>query len=279
MRFRFDTHEPPHALRRLVRSSFFARGRIGYRTDKIIPTGLVALLFTAGNAHRVGKSPDPARNPGFAHSWIEGLQTTPNYHTPLDGTHVLGILFEPPGFHALFDVDMARLRDRIVDARTVLPGDFIALVESRLPRASAPASHQAIFRALLARRQAAVDEWLWRFYAAVVSQRGDIRIGEWYAKSAHGPRHAARQFKRAVGVTPKVLARVHRLLALLEKVDPQRPGDWTGLAHAFGFFDQAHFNHEFRKLTGQSPGDYLTQRRRDLPGLRPGESPAFVPQR
>ena len=279
MGFRFETFTPPQALRRLVKYSFFAQGRIGYHTDKILPTGLVALLFTIGNAHRSGKSPDPQRNPRFTHSWIEGLQTTPNYHTPIDGTHVLGILFQPPGFRALFDVDMISLRDQIVDARTMLPSDFISLVESRLPLADKSESHDEIFDALLDREQVVVADWLWNFYAAVVSGQGNVRMDGYYEKSGYSVRHAARQFKHAVGVTPKVLSRVLRLLALLEAVDPSQHTNWTQLAHTFGFFDQAHFNHEFRKLTGLFPTEYLEQRHRDLPGLQPGESVAFVPNR
>ena len=33
--------------------------------------------------------------------------------------------------------------------------------------------------------------------------------------------------------------------------------DLSQLALQLGYFDQAHFNNEFRSLTGRSPGEYL----------------------
>ncbi len=279
MEFIFQPFEPPAALKGLVRQSFFAKGRIPYRTDKILPTGLVALLFTLGNPHRAGKAEDPNENTEFEHSWLSGLQTTPQYHTPRDGTHVIGVLFEPVGLYALFGSDMVGLNDKTIDPREVLPREFIRLVESLFPRADEQAAHAELFDRLLQYERQAIPGWLLNFHQAIVATRGDVDIDVWYRKSGHSKRHAADQFRKAVGITPKVLCRIHRLTALLEAVDPATDVNWTELAHTYGFYDQAHFNHEFRKLSGLYPSEYLAQRRRDLPELKKGESVAFAPQR
>lgn len=279
MDFQFDSFDPPRELSRCLRSSFFAKGRIRYRTDKILPTGLIPALFNLGRPHRVGKSPDPDENAVFSHSWVDGFQSTPTYHTPTEGTHVLGLLFEPIGFHALFGADMVAYKDRTVDARELMPADFIATMESVLRDAESADTHQFIHDRLLAVEQADLPHWLWDFYASVVTEKGSVDIEKLYEMSGHSARHAIAVFKRAVGVSPKVLCRIHRLLALLEEIDPSDDVNWTELAHRFSFYDQAHFNHEFRKLSGLYPSEYLSQRRRDLPELEKGESVAFTPQR
>ena len=110
MDFRFLPFHPDPPLDLVLQRTFFARGRIPYRSDKILPTGLIPVLFNLGKPHRLGKSPEPERNRSFDHSWLDGLQTTPTYNTPTDGTHVLGLLFEPIGFHALFEADMPSLK-------------------------------------------------------------------------------------------------------------------------------------------------------------------------
>ena len=279
MDFIFQPFEPPGELDGLVRQSFYARGRIPYSTDKILPTGLIPLLFTLGNPHRSGNNQEPDRNPEFNHSWLSGFQTTPLYHTPLDGTNVIGLLFEPVGFYTLFGAEMQTLQNQTVDAREVLPGDFMRCVEACLPRASEADAHAEIFEHLLGRTRTPVPEWLMRFYAAICEARGNVDIEGWYESSGYSKRHATGQFRHVVGVTPKVLCRVHRLLALLEAIDPARDVNWTDLAHAYDFYDQAHFNHEFRKLSGLYPSEYLEQRRREYPDLKQGESVAFAPQR
>ena len=279
MSFVFKPFHPPSNLGGLVRQSFLAQGRITYRTDKILPNGLISLLFTLGNPHRVGKDASEDRNREFGHSWLSGLQTTPLYHTPVDGTHVLGVLFEPPGFNELFDVDMVDLQDKTVDSRDVLPENFIRFVSSLYERADDFTAHEALFEWLAAQERRGTAQWVFDFHGEVAARRGNVILDHWYEASGHSSRHAINLFRRATGVTPKVLCRIHRLLALLEAIEPAEDVQWTALAHEYGFFDQSHFNHEFRKLSGLHPGEYLAQRRRDLPDLGQGESVSFAPQR
>ena len=117
MEFEFKPFPPPAALAPILRLSFFAQRRIAYRSDKILPNGLAVAVFNLGKPHRLGKSETVEDNPSFAHSWLHGVQTTPIFNTPEGETHVLGLLFEPIGFHALFGVDMRPLADRTVDVR------------------------------------------------------------------------------------------------------------------------------------------------------------------
>ena len=277
MEFQFVPFEPPAALAPCLRRSFFARGRIGYRSDKILPNGLAAAVFTLGGPHRVG--PAAADNPSYAHGWLSGVQTAPLYNAPSGETHALGLVFEPIGLHALFGTDMRRLADRTVDARTVLPPDFVATVDAMTPQAETADAHAALHAALLARPAKAVPAWLRTIYDRIAASRGMVRLADAYAAAGRSPRHINAAFKTAVGVSPKTLCRIRRLGALLEAIDPSGPVDWTALAHAHGFYDQAHFNRDFRQFSGLWPSRYLERRRRDLPALGKGESVHFAPQR
>jgi transcriptional regulator GlxA family with amidase domain len=60
-----------------------------------------------------------------------------------------------------------------------------------------------------------------------------------------------RRFKRVVGVSPKKFA---SMLRLQRAVRLHTPGtDLAELALAAGYYDQAHFNHDFRRATGHAP--------------------------
>lgn len=278
MDFQFIEFEPPAALQPFLRRSFYARGQIPYRNDKILPNGLAVAIFNIGRPHRLGSMEDVERNPLYDHSWFHGVQTRPLYNLPTDRTHVLGMLFEPIGFHALFGSDMRPLADDTVDARRVLPADFIREIETMLPAAAERTTHAAIHRALLNRRQQPLPAWLWRFYETLTSADDTMTLSKAYGETGCSARHASDRFKRATGVSPKVLARIHRLNALLAVIDPADPIPWTDLAHRFGFFDQAHFNREFKRFSGLSPSRYQAERLREFPALQKGENVSFVPQ-
>jgi AraC-like DNA-binding protein len=64
-----------------------------------------------------------------------------------------------------------------------------------------------------------------------------------------------------VGALPKELARLHRFERVLLNIDPAQAVDWGRIAHQSGYYDQSHFNREFRQFTGDSPTDYLQLRR------------------
>jgi len=72
----------------------------------------------------------------------------------------------------------------------------------------------------------------------------------------------AQRFKEILGVTPKRLARSHRFTATVFSINPAGPIDWADLASGAGYFDQAHFGHEFREFTGLTPTRYVEVRQR-----------------
>ena len=87
--------------------------------------------------------------------------------------------------------------------------------------------------------------------------------------------HLATQFKSHVGITPKRVARIYRFARMILSVDARLPVDWPALAHAAGYYDQAHFSQEFKAFTGHTPTQYLVLRRRfpAEPGFPPDAGP------
>jgi len=47
-------------------------------------------------------------------------------------------------------------------------------------------------------------------------------------------------------------------------INPAEPVGWADLASSAGYFDQAHFGHEFREFTGLTPTRYVEVRRQFL---------------
>jgi AraC-like DNA-binding protein len=92
----------------------------------------------------------------------------------------------------------------------------------------------------------------------IEGSRGQVRMDHLAAEIGVSCRHLTRQFERAVGLSPKEFGRISRFLHALQLLAAGSHRSLTDVALDCGFFDQAHFNHEFRDLAGMSPGDLST---------------------
>ena len=59
-----------------------------------------------------------------------------------------------------------------------------------------------------------------------------------------------------IGVTPKRYCRLLRFQQVVAKTHGAKNLNWAELALVCGYFDQAHFIHEFREFSGVTPSAY-----------------------
>lgn len=70
-------------------------------------------------------------------------------------------------------------------------------------------------------------------------------------------RQLARRFQTAVGMTPKEFMRVNRFIRAARRLRMRDDSSFTETAYACAYFDQAHFNHEFREFAGMTPREFV----------------------
>lgn len=114
---------------------------------------------------------------------------------------------------------------------------------------------QALFTALRQkdRYDAEVDRCLHLIDAAA----GQVQIAQLASEVGLGVRQINRRFENAVGVSPKQFARVSRFLNGARHLRRSAHDTLTDTALECGYFDQAHFNHDFRAFAGMTPGEFL----------------------
>jgi AraC-like DNA-binding protein len=98
----------------------------------------------------------------------------------------------------------------------------------------------------------ALDEFAHRPHAANVSAVTSM--------TGLSPKRFIERFKAAVGVAPKQYCRILRFQQALAHAENGRRVDWTRIAMDSGYFDQAHFIHDFRSFAGLTPTGYQADR-------------------
>ncbi|MEM7126260.1 MAG: DUF6597 domain-containing transcriptional factor [Chloroflexota bacterium] len=88
-----------------------------------------------------------------------------------------------------------------------------------------------------------------------------LPISELADRVGYSQRRFIQRFKEEVGMTPKRFSRIYRFQQAILSIEemPQYP-NWAQIALNCGYFDQAHFNHDFRAFSGLTPSQFATQR-------------------
>ena len=197
--------------------------------------------------------------------WFMGVWTRRfviEHQTPV---RVVGVHFKPWGLSAFVDAPSAELRDRCVSIDALWGSSSSALCDRVAGSASTGEMLRMVEAELLARLivgQPRGFDVAGHAARRLAASWGALPVGVLTDGAGVSRNYVAAQFKSHVGVTPKRVARIYRFARLILSVDATHPVNWSQLATAAGYFDQAHFSKEFKEFTGHSPTDYLRLRRR-----------------
>ncbi|MFE3173332.1 helix-turn-helix domain-containing protein [Amycolatopsis sp. NPDC059090] len=186
-------------------------------------------------------------------------------------TRSVGVHFKSWGLAPFLPMPATELCDRPVTIEQVWGRSAVSELRDRLATANEPRQMLTLLEdELLRRLRETSGLGLIRHTSSIISATsgsatsGSVTIGDLTAAAGVSSTHLAKRFKELVGVTPKRLARTYRFTAAVFALDPTGPIDWGELASRAGYFDQAHFGHEFRAFTGLTPTQYVEVRRRFL---------------
>ena len=104
----------------------------------------------------------------------------------------------------------------------------------------------------------------------------DVRIDALAERLGMSRRHFERRFAEQIGVTPKAFQRTARLNHTVRELLLGASGDMLATALDHGYYDQAHFIHDFRAFVGQSPSAFL---RNSADAAHFYNAPIFTPDR
>jgi AraC-like DNA-binding protein len=257
---KYHEHEPHSILRDTVKCLWIHEGT--YSADAvqdITPDGCVELIFNFGSPYLLRTTTPPRALPAAI---IVGFQkkTIP---ISVDGTvKVVAARLFAWGALALLQDEITALIGAVTSLGTAWDTlrrrleDQVALGEYEL--ASTTLQDFLIQKALTR----TCDLKVVRTAAKLLYHtKGQCRIEELADYCQKSARQLERGFQQVVGVTPKFFARTLRFEQAQRGLmfDPEI--DLTQLAYQCGYFDQAHFNKEFKAFSGKTPSEYAQQMR------------------
>ena len=256
---------PRPPLDGLIDDLYVLEGAAPYARLTLPPSPAAFLIVNLGAPFRIRAGTDVETA-----EYVDGcVVTTPtralDFGYPLR-TRSVGVHFKPWGLARFLRMPAAELCDRPVTVEQVWGRPAVAELRDRLAMADGPHEMLTLLEEELMRRLCETPGLgLVRHVSSVLAaSSGAAAIGDLSVAAGVSSTHLAKRFKEVIGVTPKRFARTYRFAATVLAIDPAGPIDWSDLAVAAGYFDQAHFGHEFRAFTGLTPTQYVEVRQRFL---------------
>lgn len=228
----------------------------------ILPDGAVELIINLGDPQKLCHSDDYSRSTSFRHSWISGERTAPIVIDEAGDVRLIGVRLRAGGAWQFLGLPLSEFTGRVVELDAVLGREIDHLRNDLGEACDDEASFALVEAWLLERIRARAQPPRAVSYALEIIRRGGdaVRIGQIADEVGLSHKHLLREFDRCVGVRPKVFARICSFQRAINWIGHKPSVDWADAAVACGYYDQAHFIHEFRGFSGLTPASYLAKR-------------------
>lgn len=272
-----DFHVPPPPLDRFVELvTYYAGYEPEHSKECLLPDGAVEIIIDLTDSpKRLYDRTDHRHSKAFRNAWISGMRSQWIVIEAAPQSSMVVIRFRPGGAFRILGFSVNAITDTVDELDAVL-GRMTAGLRDRILEAPTVAG-----------KMAAIDDWLterargdYDTHPVVdyVTQRlfapAGIQVQQVVDEIGYTQRYLLKLFQRWVGMSPKSYARIRRFQQVLTMVsspdgapDPLKAArfeltaplepDWTRVALDCGYYDQSHLIHEFRELSGMTPGRYL----------------------
>ncbi|MGW4099724.1 helix-turn-helix domain-containing protein [Mycobacterium sp. NPDC004974] len=231
-----------------------------------LPAARLVLLLSLGEPlclSRSGEGSGPTR----AQAALIGVSRTGVVATHSGSQRVLEVELSPLAAMAVFDVTAAELTGQIVEL-----AELWSHTSQLLDQLRAVVSWADRFQLIEAAVTARTDEGpglnpvlagAWR---EIVDSRGYLGMQVLREQTGWSRKRLAENFRAEVGLPPKAMSGLARFQHAVDLL--RRPGrrSLAAVALTCGYYDQAHFNREFRELAGCTPTEFLISQDIDVAG-------------
>jgi AraC-like DNA-binding protein len=229
--------------------------------ERLMPNGEASIVFNLRDEEmRLYDADDPRRFVSCGLVGLTGARTNCFAIDTASEDRVVGIQFQPGGTFPFFRVPARELANSAMPLELLWRGAAAEIREQLLAAESPDAMFALLERNLMAQLVRPLE-----LHPAIHFARRHI-CGMPHVATVSGvmesiglsQRRFVELFHDQMGLTPKAFCRVRRFQRVLQAVHRRKSVDWAQVALDGGYYDQAHFIHDFRGFSGITPAAYLT---------------------
>jgi AraC-like DNA-binding protein len=231
--------------------------------EHVLPDGTFELIINLqAQPRKLFDRLDASRYQSFRRGWLSGSQSEYLVIDALPDSSMIGVHFKPGGIAPFLDFPADELGDRVVELDAIWGLDAWHW-RDRLLAAPTPREKFQVLEQLLVENlttHCAISPggkrvtWALNRFLEQPHLQNIRRVADQLGVSH---KHFIDDFRRRVGVTPKLFCRIRRFQEVLSQINRCRSIEWAEVALSCGYYDQAHFVNDFQAFAGLNPTAYL----------------------
>ena len=248
-----DYHVPAKKLSPFIKAYLVIESRDGLENRVLPDTSLVMVFRFKGMVKQLVNSLDEEL-PSFVVTGLRKSGKQVNYSG--NSGNVL-VLFNEAGAAAFFKEPLHELFEENIPLGDLSGYRNLSAIEERLCEAADNADRIRLVEEFLLSRLGSYDpdKLILTALEKIHASKGLLRIKE-LADSLYISQDAfEKRFRKIVGTSPKQFSNIVRMKSIIS--DGRQNQVLADLAFNAGYFDQSHFNKDFKLFTGQTPKDFF----------------------
>lgn len=243
----YEEFGPPERLAPFVHCFWHFRSDAEAALQPIVPDGRPELIVHLGNPYREWPTREVQAPILFA-----GQLTRP-LNLVADGpVNVWGIRFRPDGASPFLGSSLEVVTDRRLPLSVFHGPEADDLLVAMRSIERGGAAQAALVTYLMGHIEGAfIDEVVREAVDAIMAGR------PWTPPETPGTRQFQRRFRKATGISPRMLQAIRRFRSLFDRMDEDR--SWSLRALDAGYFDQPQMARDFRRFLGCTARQWLGQ--------------------
>lgn len=250
---RFNIIQPSIVLAPYVKHYWLLESDDVVHSQRIIPTGNIELCFHKGSLMKRDGELIPVTS-------LSGQLLSFADLVPTGAVNMIAVVFHPFGARAFFNLPIYELSGLIASADDMNMYSLKELEDKILHEADDNVCVRLIESFLISRLHPFKEYNYRRMVAAINTinlSDGELSVSRLAEMVALSRKQFQRIFNEHVGATPKEFMRIIRFHKALYILQNNPDMNFTTVAHACGYYDQAHMTNEFKLLSGYTPSEYV----------------------
>ena len=240
------------------------------------PKIAMSLVFNLHDSFKLYNDSQFTRHIDYKKYWAAGIQTQPTYVESYGESKMIVVQFKTLGAYIFLNQPLRHFTNQYINLVDVFSWEaehiWERLQESNTIREKFEITENFLFQRLINSKMP--NEKLLASLGSLFNHQTPPSIQDICLQHRISRKHLSFLFQEYMGIAPKMLSSLNRFQGILQALSRSRPDKLGTLAYELDFFDQAHFNNNFKRFTGIKPNEYV-KNLESIPSLR--LIPHFLP--